>query len=76
MAPGPFRQMRPQSGVILTAAAIDVFREDGVFVGRLPVPETVTLTYQRGAHATPEYLLFAGADDAGTPYVTRLRIGR
>ena len=66
----------PETARVEPGTAIDVFREDGVFVGRLAVPETVTLTYQRGAHATPEYLLFAGADGAGTPYVTRLRIGR
>lgn len=66
----------PETARVEPGTAVDVFREDGVFVGRLAVPETVTLTYQRGAHATPEYLLFAGADDAGTPYVTRLRIGR
>ncbi len=66
----------PETSLVEPGRAIDVFREDGVFVGRLAVPETVTLTYQRGAHATPEYLLFAGADGAGTPYVTRLRIGR
>ena len=66
----------PETSRVEPGTAIDVFREDGAFVGRLAVPETVTLTYHRGAHATPEYLLFAGADDAGTPYVTRLRIGR
>ena len=66
----------PETSRVEPGTAIDVFRDDGVFVGRLEVPETVTLMYHRGAHATPEYLIFAGADDAGTPYVTRLRVRR
>ena len=66
----------PETSRVEPGTAIDVFREDGTFVGRMPVPETVTLTYEWAAHATPDYLLFAGADDAGTPYVTRLRIRR
>ena len=66
----------PETSRVDAGAAIDVFREDGAFVGRLAVPETVALAYDRGAHATPDYLIFAGADEAGTPYVTRLRIRR
>jgi len=66
----------PETERVEPGTAIDVFRDDGVFLGRLGVPETVTLTYHRGAYATRDYLLFAGADDAGTPYVTRLRIRR
>lgn len=66
----------PETARVEPGGAIDLFREDGAFQGRMAVPETVTLTYDWAAHATPEYLLFAGADDAGTPYVTRLRIRR
>ena len=66
----------PETARVEPGTAIDVFREDGVFLGRMAVPETVRLTYDWAAHATPEHLLFSGADDAGTPYVTRLRIRR
>ena len=50
--------------------------EYGVFLGRLAVPTTVKLTLKGMVHATEDYMLFAGEDDAGTPYVTRLRIRR
>ena len=66
----------PETSRVEAGRAIDVFREDGVFVGRLAVPESVTLTRLPTAYATADYLLFAAEDDAGTPYVTRLRIRR
>ena len=66
----------PETSRVEPGTAIDVFREDGAFEGRMAVPDTVTLTYDWAAYATPGYLLFSGADDAGTPYVTRLRIRR
>ena len=66
----------PETSRVEPGTAIDVFREDGTFVGRLAVPEAVKPTDLWTAHATPEYLLLSGADDAGTPYVTRLRIRR
>ena len=66
----------PRTSLVEAGTVIDVFREEGAFLGRLAVPETVTLTYGRAAHATPDHLIFAGADEAGTPYVTRLRIRR
>lgn len=66
----------PETSRVEAGTAIDVFREDGMFVGRLAVPETVTLTKLWAAYATPEYFLFPGEDGAGTPYVTRLRIRR
>ena len=66
----------PETVRVEPGRAIDVFSDDGTFMGRMVVPETVTLTYDWAVHATPGYLLFAGADEAGTPYVTRLRIRR
>ena len=65
----------PETSRVDAGAAIDVFREDGVFVGRLAVPKSVGID-PGTVYATSDYLLFAGADDAGTPYVTRLRIRR
>ena len=68
----------PETSRVDAGTAIDVFREDGVFVGRVPVPETVRidLSVPGVVHATANYILFRGEDDAGTPYVTRLRIRR
>ncbi len=65
----------PETSRIDAGTAIDVFREDGVLLGRIAVPEAVGINPDR-AYATADYLLFAGEDDAGTPYVTRLRIRR
>ncbi len=65
----------PETMEVDEGAAIDVFREDGVFLGRVAVPEEVNINPGR-AYATGNHLLFAGEDDAGTPYVTRLRIRR
>ncbi len=59
--------------------AIDVFRESGEFVGRMSVPDAIGKLPADGAlpaYATPGYILFAGEDAAGTPYVTRLTIRR
>ena len=68
----------PETSRIEEGTAIDVFREDGVFVGRLAVPEEVDprLLAKMAVYATPDYFLFAGEDDAGTPYVSRVRIRR
>ena len=66
----------PETTRVKAGKSIDVFREDGVFLGRLAVPTTVKLTLKGMVHATEDYMLFAGEDDAGTPYVTRLRIRR
>ena len=65
----------PETSRIDAGTAIDVFREDGVFLGRAAVPEAVRINPGR-AYATGDYLLFAGESDAGEPYVTRLRIRR
>lgn len=65
----------PETSRVDAGTAIDVFREDGVFVGRVPVPETVRIDATK-AYAVRDYILFAGEDDAGAPYVTRLRIRR
>ena len=65
----------PETSRVNAGRAIDVFREDGVFLGRIAVPEAVRID-PGTAYATGDYLLFAGADEAGTPYVTRLRIRR
>ncbi|MXW19052.1 MAG: 6-bladed beta-propeller [Gemmatimonadetes bacterium] len=65
----------PETSRVDAGTAIDVFREDGVFLGRVAVPEAVNINPSR-AYATGDYILFAGEDDAGTPYVTRLRIHR
>ena len=69
----------PETARVDAGTAIDVFREAGVFLGRVPVPETVRIDLGvPGAvvHATANYVLFTGQDDIGTPYVTRLRIHR
>ncbi len=66
----------PETARAKAGTAIDVFRDDGVFVGRLAVPETATLARIRAGYATTDYLLFAGEDAAGMPIVTRLRIRR
>lgn len=65
----------PETSRVDAGTAIDVFREDGVFLGRVAVPEAVRINPSR-EYATGDYLLFAGEDEAGTPYVTRLRIRR
>ena len=65
----------PETSRVDAGTVIDVFREDGVFLGRVAVPEAVRIDPDR-AYATGDYLLFAGEDEAGTPYVTRLRIRR
>lgn len=68
----------PETSRVESGRAIDVFRENGVFVGRLAVPEGVNprLLGKTAVYASPDYFLFAGEDDAGTPYVSRVRIRR
>ena len=68
----------PETSRVEEGTAIDVFREDGVFVGRLAVPEEVKprLLVKTAVYATADYFLFAGEDEAGTPYVSRVRIRR
>ena len=65
----------PETSRVDAGTVIDVFREDGVFLGRVAVPEAVRIDADK-AYATGDYMLFAGEDEVGTPYVTRLRIGR
>lgn len=65
----------PETSRVDAGMVIDVFRDDGVFLGRVAVPEGVRIDASK-AHARGDYLLFAGEDEVGTPYVTRLRIGR
>lgn len=65
----------PETSRVDPGTAIDVFREDGVYVGRIAVPDSVRID-PNTVYATADYILFAGEDDAGTPYVTRLRIRR
>ena len=65
----------PETSRAEAGTVIDVFREDGVFLGRVAVPVTVRIDATK-AYARGDYLLFAGEDAVGTPYVTRLRIGR
>ncbi len=65
----------PETSRVDAGTVIDAFREDGVFLGRVAVPEAVRIDATK-AYATGDYLLFAGEDEVGTPYVTRLRIRR
>ena len=65
----------PETSRVDAGTVIDVFRDDGVFLGRVAVPEAVRIDADK-AYATGDYMLFAGEDEVGTPYVTRLRIGR
>ncbi len=65
----------PETSRVDAGTVIDVFREDGVFLGRVAVPEGVRIDASK-AYARGDYLLFAGEDEVGTPYVTRLRIRR
>ena len=65
----------PETSQVEPGTVIDVFRDDGVFLGRVAVPEAVRIDASK-AYAREDYLLFAGEDAVGTPYVTRLRIRR
>ena len=65
----------PETSRVDAGTVIDAFREDGVFLGRVAVPEAVRIDATK-AYATGDYFLFAGEDEVGTPYVTRLRIRR
>ncbi len=65
----------PETADASGGATMDVFRYDGTYVGRIKLPEPVSVA--RGAvpsYAVRDYVLLAGED--GTPYVTRLRIRR
>lgn len=57
---------------------IDAFGPDGAYWGRaeLPQPVDTELLDSRPAYATSRYLLLAGVDAAGQPYVVRLGIRR
>ena len=58
---------------------VDVFREDGVYQGRMTIPGRALLRGRdrRGVvHATPEYVLMATVDDLDVHYVSRFRIRR
>ena len=65
----------PETSRVDVGTVIDVFREDGAFIGRMAVPDSVRVNPEV-VYATADYILFAGEDDAGTPYVTRLGIRR
>ena len=65
----------PETSRVDAGTVIDVFRDDGVFLGRVAVPEAVRIDASK-AYARGDYFLFAGEDEVGTPYVTRLRIRR
>lgn len=57
---------------------VDIFRETGHFLGRLPLPTSISLLgpQQFVAHATSDYLLIVVTDEFDVPYVSRLRIDK
>lgn len=60
------------------ASAVDVFGDNGEYLGRMTLPTPVPLFPPTliVAHATPEFLYVANKDDLDVPYVSRLRIVR
>lgn len=58
--------------------AVDVFRENGHYMGRMTLPTAVPLfPTSRDSpvvHATPEHLFVVVEDDLDVPYVSRLKI--
>lgn len=57
---------------------VDVFREDGLFLGRMSLPTPVPLSPRRVvvAHATSEHLYVVVEDELDVQYVSRLKIIR
>lgn len=68
----------PETRAAKGGTAIDAFGPDGAYWGRaeLPQPVGTTLLGTRPAYATDRYLLLAGVDTVGQPYVIRLGIRR
>ena len=57
----------PETTRVDADKAIDVFREDGVFLGRLSVPTTVKLTPEGMVHATEDYNAVCGRGRCRNP---------
>jgi hypothetical protein len=57
---------------------LDVFRPDGLYLGRLELPRPFRLIPPRDlvVYAAEENLLVAQIDSLGVPYVSRLRVVR
>jgi hypothetical protein len=57
---------------------LDVFRHDGLYLGRLELPKPFRLIPPRDlvVYAAEEHLLVAQMDSLGVPYVSRLRVVR
>lgn len=57
---------------------VDLFKDNGEFVGRIPLPRPVAFLPSGAvvAHATKDQLLLLVTDSTNVPYVTRLRLTR
>ncbi len=68
----------PETSDVKAGTAVDAFGPDGTYWGRAELPQPVEGTPFGSieAYATSRYLLLAGIDDSGVPYVVRLGIRR
>lgn len=65
----------PETTTARRGEAVDLFGEDGQYLGRMRVPDPVDLLPGRVAmHATREFLYVGGTDETGTPVLLRLRV--
>ena len=64
----------PETKGVEGGTALDAFGSDGAYWGRATLPEPISppLLGSIPAYATSRYLLLAGVDAGGTPYVVRL----
>ena len=62
---------------VLAGSIVDVFRDNGVYLGRMTLPSPVSLfPPPLVAHATADHLLVVTPDELDVPYVSRLRVVR
>lgn len=68
----------PETADAPGGSVLDVFRDTGELLGRLPLPQPALVTPLRAfvAHATPEHLYVVVTDENEVPYVSRARIIR
>jgi hypothetical protein len=65
----------PQEEDLSAGAAVDVFEESGVYLGRMSFPEKV-LERSPPPHVTREHIYAVGQDEFDVPYLLRFRIVR
>ena len=68
----------PETSDVKGGTVVDAFGPDGTYWGRAELPQPVEAEVLDAieAYATNRYLLLAGIDDSGVPYVVRLGIRR